>query len=147
MPVFDSNFIGGCVRKNGCGVKQCIHGSALFTIPRRLDGPKSVRLIISSMKPVKSIFGHTLLERALALLACSALLYFAAGGSLFHQHTNGSETACHICQTLHMPALAAAALDLVAAPQLIARFFSLPPHVAPSNSFSLHRASRAPPSA
>jgi hypothetical protein len=48
---------------------------------------------------------------------------------------------------LHMPVLAAAALDLVAAPELIARYTSLPQHTAPSNSFSLHRASRAPPSA
>jgi hypothetical protein len=43
--------------------------------------------------------------------------------------------------------LAPAALDLVAAPELIARYSSLPQQAAPSNSFSLHRASRAPPSA
>jgi hypothetical protein len=46
-----------------------------------------------------------------------------------------------------MPVLAAAALDLVDAPELIARYSSQPQHIAPSNSFSLHRASRAPPSA
>ncbi len=54
-----------------------------------------------------TIFGRTVVRHALALLACAALLYFAAGGSLFHEHTNGPDTACHICQALHMPALAA----------------------------------------
>lgn len=129
------------------GSTKASAGSALFAKPRQMDAPKSVNLFIGLMNRDKSIFGHTISRRALALLACSALLYFAAGGSLFHQHTNGAEIACHICQTLHMPALAAAALDLVAAPELIARFSSLPRHVAPSNSVSLHRASRAPPSA
>jgi hypothetical protein len=99
------------------------------------------------MQAGKLIFGQRNARRALAVLACAVLLYFAAGGSLFHHHTSGPETACHICQSLHMPALAAAALDLVAAPELIARYSSLPQHAAPSNTFSLHRASRAPPSA
>jgi hypothetical protein len=94
-----------------------------------------------------TMFGRTVARRALAVFACAVLLYFAAGGSLLHQHTNGPETACHICQSLHMPVLAAAALDLVAAPELIARYSSFPQHAAPGNSFSLHRASRAPPSA
>jgi len=85
------------------------------------------------------------MRRAMALLACVALLYFAAGGSLFHHHTNGPDTACHICQALHMPALAAARLDLVSAPQMVTWFSSLPQHAAPSNSLSLHRAGRAPP--
>jgi hypothetical protein len=92
-----------------------------------------------------SIFGRTMVRRALALLACAALLYFAAGGSLFHQHANGSENACHICQALHMPALAAARLDLGSTPQVVTWFSSLPQHAAPSNPFSLHRAGRAPP--
>jgi hypothetical protein len=95
----------------------------------------------------RTIFGRTFARRALALLACSVLLYFAAGGSLLHHHTGGPENACHICQSLHMPALAAAALDLVATPELISRYSSLPQRTAPSNSFSLHRAGRAPPTA
>jgi len=99
------------------------------------------------MRRGRPIFGQTIARRALAAFACAMLLYFAAGASILHHHTNGRETACHICQTLQMPALAAAALDLVAAPELIVRFSSLPAHVAPSDSFSLHRASRAPPSA
>jgi hypothetical protein len=99
------------------------------------------------MDPQEAIFGRTVVRRGLALLACAALLYFAAGGSLFHQHTNGSENACHICQALHMPALAAARLDLVGTPQIVTWFSSLPQHTAPSNFFSLHRAGRAPPTA
>src|SRR5580704_2203831 len=99
------------------------------------------------MQRGRANFGRGIARRALAVLACAVLLYFAAGGSLLHQHTNGSETACHICQSLHLPVLAAAALGLVATPELIARYISLPQHAAPSNSFSLHRASRAPPSA
>jgi len=93
----------------------------------------------------KAIFGRTVTRCALALLACVALLYFAAGGSLFHEHTNGPDTACHICQALHMPALAAARLDLVSTPEIVTWYTSLPQHAAPSDSFSLHRAGRAPP--
>jgi hypothetical protein len=90
--------------------------------------------------------GGVFARRALALFACAVLLYFAAG-SLLHQHTGGPENACHICQALHLPALASASLDLVATPELIARYSSLPRHAAPSDSVSLHRASRAPPQA
>ena len=97
------------------------------------------------MRPEEAIFGQTMARRALALLACAALLYFAAGGSLFHQHTNGPDTACHICQALHMPALAAARLDFISTPEIVSRYSSLPQHAAPSDSFSLHRAGRAPP--
>ncbi|MGC1416542.1 MAG: hypothetical protein WA817_14745 [Candidatus Acidiferrum sp.] len=93
------------------------------------------------------IFERTRAQRALAIFACAVLLYFAGGGSLLHHHTSGPETPCHICQSMHVPVLAAAALDLVAAPELIARFSSLRQHAAPSKTFSLHRASRAPPSA
>ncbi len=99
------------------------------------------------MVPQEAIFGRTVARHALALVACAALLYFAAGGSLFHQHTNGSENACHICQALHIPALAAARLDLVSTPELVTWYSSLPQHAAPSDSFSLHRAGRAPPTA
>jgi hypothetical protein len=103
------------------------------------------------MKPGSTIFGRSFApntaRRALALVACAVLLYFAAGGSLFHHHTNGPENACHVCQSLHAPVLAPAALNLIAAPELIARYSSLSEQAAPSNTFSLHRASRAPPSA
>jgi hypothetical protein len=99
------------------------------------------------MHPQEAIFGRMIRRRALALLACAALLFFAAGGSLFHQHTNGPDNACHICQALHMPALAAARLDFDSTPQVITWCSSQPRHAAPSDSFSLHRAGRAPPTA
>jgi len=86
-------------------------------------------------------------QRALAILACAALLYFAAGGSFLHEHAKGPDTACHVCQALHMPTLAAAALDLVTAPELVTWYSSLPLHAAPCDSFALDHAGRAPPSA
>ena len=95
----------------------------------------------------ETIFGRSTAQRTLAILACAALLYFVAGGSFLHQHTKGPEAACHVCQTLHMPTLAAAPLDLVSAPEVVTWYSSLPPHAAPSDSFALHRAGRAPPSA
>jgi hypothetical protein len=99
------------------------------------------------MEPDKTIFRRITMRRALAVLACVALLYFALGATVLHQHTGGPDRACHICQSLHMPALAATAFDLVAVPELIARCSLQKRHTAPSNSFSLHRASRAPPAA
>src|SRR2546425_12391722 len=95
----------------------------------------------------KAIFGRTTVRRALAVLACAALLYFAVGPTLPHAHTQGPDNACHICQALHMPALAAARLDLISTPQIVTWYTSLPQHTAPSDSFSLHRAGRAPPTA
>jgi hypothetical protein len=94
-----------------------------------------------------TIFGRLTVQRALAILACTALLYFAAGGSFLHEHTKGLDTACHVCQALHMPTLAAAPLDLVSTPELVSWYSSFPRHAAPSDSFALHRAGRAPPSA
>jgi len=93
------------------------------------------------------IFGETVVRRTLALIACSALLYFALGATLPHGHAQGPDNACHVCQALHMPALAAARLDLVSTPQIVTWYTSLPRHAAPSDSFSLHRAGRAPPTA
>jgi hypothetical protein len=92
-----------------------------------------------------SMLGQTFTRRALALLVCVGLLYFAAGGALFHEHTKGPDTACHICQALHMPALEAARLALIRTPQIITWDSSLPRHAAAIDSFSLHRAGRAPP--
>lgn len=93
------------------------------------------------------MFGRKVVTRAVALLACAALLYFAVGATLPHQHAQGPNNACHVCQALHMPVLAAARLDLNSAPQLVTWYSSLPQHLAPSDSFALHRASRAPPTA
>jgi hypothetical protein len=99
------------------------------------------------MDALGTIFGHKGRRRALVILGCLALLYFVAGTTL-HSHTSGTDgldTACHICQALHMPALAAAALDLLPGVEQVTWHASLPQHATPSDSFSLHRASRAPP--
>jgi hypothetical protein len=86
-------------------------------------------------------------RQRVALLGCLALLYFAAGGAFFHHHTGGSEngTPCHICQALHMPALAAAPLRVVPAAQQVGWHKVQQLYAAVSDSFDLHRASRAPP--
>jgi len=99
------------------------------------------------MHSENTIFGRSTAQRALAILACAALFYFAAGGSFLHQHTKGPDPACHICQALHMPTLAAAPLDLVSTPEVVTWCSSLPRHAAASDSFALHRTGRAPPSA
>jgi hypothetical protein len=99
------------------------------------------------MNPLRVMFGRTFVRRGLALLVCTALLFFAAGGNFLHEHTKGPDAACHICQSLHMPTLAAARLDLVSRPEIVIWYLSVPQHAAPSDSFSLHRAGRAPPSA
>ena len=96
---------------------------------------------------MKMMFRQTTVRRGIALLACAALLYFAAGGSFLHEHAKGPDTTCHVCQALHMPTLAAARLDLVRTPEMVTWYFLLPQHSAPSDSFTLHRAGRAPPSA
>jgi hypothetical protein len=84
-------------------------------------------------------------RRLLAIVACAALLYFAAGGALLHEHTGGHETACHVCQALHMPALAAATMDLAAGPEIVTRYSAPLQNVLPNHAFSLLRAGRAPP--
>jgi hypothetical protein len=116
----------------------------LLRAPRH-ELAKGARLLAGFMQRGHTTLGPAVLKRALALLGCAALLYFSAGGTLFHQHTDGWEKACHVCQSLHAPALAAASQDLVAAPELITRYSSPVRHTAPSDSVSLHRASRAPP--
>jgi hypothetical protein len=83
-----------------------------------------------------TIFGRTFARRAMALLGCAVLLFFAAGGTFLHHHQGGPETACHVCQTLHMPALAAASLDLVTAPEPITWYSSLPLHADPVNGMA-----------
>jgi hypothetical protein len=93
------------------------------------------------------IFGQGLGRRALALVGCLALLYFAAGGVYVHQHTGGPDTACHICQSLHAPVLAAAPLNLIPAARQVAWHSVAPENDSTLDSFSLHRASRAPPAA
>jgi hypothetical protein len=85
-------------------------------------------------------------KRALVLVGCLALLYFAAGGIFLHQHT-GPDTVCPVCQALHMPALAAAPGPTFTQPQQVAGQAAPLVVASPLDSFAVHRASRAPPSA
>src|SRR5258707_15522084 len=85
-------------------------------------------------------------RRALAILGCVALLYFAAGGSVLHHHTGGPDTPCHTCQALHMPALAAAPPDLIPQTRQVARHPVLPENASPPDSFPPTPPSRGPPS-
>ena len=98
------------------------------------------------MRSERNSSGKVLMKRAAALVACLLLILFAAGGSLYHQHKNGNEAACQICQSMHAPALASSAVALVSLPTLIARFSPSAPEAPVSNPFSHHRAGRAPPS-
>jgi len=95
------------------------------------------------MRAHRSIFGR----RTLALLGCAALLFFAAGGSVLHHHSAGPDTACHICQALHMPALATAPLGLIPETRQVVWHVAPAADASPSDSFALHCASRAPPAA
>lgn len=98
------------------------------------------------MEFVKSILGRVTGRRAVALLAGLALFYFAAGGSFLHEHKDGrGDTPCHVCQALHMPALAPAGAAAIAIPESVSRYLSQPFHAAPREAFSFHHAGRAPP--
>jgi hypothetical protein len=91
--------------------------------------------------------GGNTLRRYGALLICLALFYFAAGGSFLHQHRSGQDPVCHVCQSLHAPALAASAGVVVAAPEITGWHDSRAIQATALNEVSLHHAGRAPPSA
>jgi len=90
--------------------------------------------------------GSRSFERYGAALLCLALVYFAAGGNFLHRHTGGQETVCHVCQSLHAPALAASSVLLLAAPELAGWQEAAAPAASARNPVSLHHAGRAPPS-
>jgi len=106
---------------------------------------RGARLRCGVMKKEGSIFVRSDRRAAFAMLACAALLFFAACGSLLHEHSHGPDTTCHLCQALHMPALAAARLSFAPVLETLAWYSSRPQHFVLSEPFSLHRASRAPP--
>jgi len=86
------------------------------------------------------------LRRIGVALICLALLYFAAGGSFLHQHKGGPDAVCHVCQSLHAPALTVTLSGIVSAPQISGWHDSRPAFTAALNEFSLLRSGRAPPS-
>jgi len=87
------------------------------------------------------------LKRSLAVLVCLAVLYLAAGGSFLHRHAGGQESVCHICQSLHAPALATAGGPLVAAPEVSGWHEARPIAASAREVVSFYHAGRAPPSA
>lgn len=95
---------------------------------------------------VKNSLGKLTARRTLAFLAALALFYFAAGGSFLHEHKDGrGDTPCHVCQALHMPALAPASAAAIAIPEFVSWYLTQPVHASPCEAFSFHRAGRAPP--
>jgi hypothetical protein len=86
------------------------------------------------------------LRRYAAVLLCLAVFYLAAGGSLLHRHSGGQGSVCHVCQSLHAPALGTAGAPLIAAPEIKDWHQARPIQAAAGNEFSLHHAGRAPPS-
>jgi hypothetical protein len=84
---------------------------------------------------------------ASAMLICLALLYFAGGGSFLHQHHGTPDTVCHVCQSLHAPALTVTFSGIASAPQISGWHDSRPVVTAALDEFSVLRSGRAPPSA
>jgi len=83
-------------------------------------------------------------QRALAVLGCLALLYFAFAAFAPHDHT-GPEAACAVCHTLHLPALASTPIAVAAKADNIAWLVVSAGVTSALDSFASHRASRAPP--
>src|ERR1700675_2777846 len=87
------------------------------------------------------------LLRICAALVCVALLYFAGGGSFLHQHNGAPDTTCHVCQSLHAPALTTSFSGITSAPQATGWHDSRPISTATLDEVSQLRSGRAPPSA
>lgn len=98
------------------------------------------------MEKKGSLLSARALERFAAVLVCFAVFYFAAGGSYLHRHTGGQETVCHICQSVHAPALTTAAGLQITSPEVSGRLEAPPVQAAARNEVSLDHAGRAPPS-
>jgi hypothetical protein len=87
------------------------------------------------------------LQRIGAALLCLMLVYFAGGGRFLHEHKSAPDTVCHVCQSLHTPALTVAFSGIAIAPQLAGWHDSRPVITAALDEVSLLRSGRAPPSA
>lgn len=132
--------------KIGCGGKEtCPPADLRKKQPIAFFVPLNCYTEVYKRKTMRarSIFGR----RTLALLGCAALLFFAAGGSALHHHSAGPDTVCHICQALHMPALATAPLSLIPETRQAVWHVAPAADASPSDSFARHCASRAPPAA
>lgn len=85
------------------------------------------------------------LRRISAAAVCLVLLYFAAGGSFLHEHKSGPDPVCHVCQSLHAPALAASWQALVSYPELTGWHTVQPVQLASLDEFRFLPSGRAPP--
>jgi hypothetical protein len=127
------------------GVLDRLPGSQHFSTLRS-TAPSKVLEYSVEMR-LKPAHGGPFARPGLAVLGCLLLLYLSSGAAFLHQHTSGPETTCHVCQVLHAPALTAARLNLIPQARQVARNSFATTHVAPTNSFAVHRTPRAPPSA
>jgi hypothetical protein len=84
-------------------------------------------------------------RRAVILVSCLALVYSVVGASFIHQHHSGRETACTICQALHLAAVATATFCLLPESLAVSWHASLPLRTAPTAAFGRLHTSRAPP--
>jgi hypothetical protein len=84
-------------------------------------------------------------RRIAAAAVCLALLYFAAGGSFLHQHNSGPETVCHVCQSLHAPALTVFSTGLAFSPEISGWHVVRPIQLTALDEFCFHPSGRAPP--
>ena len=87
------------------------------------------------------------MRRIAAAFLCLALLYFAGGGSFLHQHNGGPDTTCHVCQSLHAPALTVSFSGIASDPQISGWHDSGPVFTAALDEVFPLRSGRAPPSA
>jgi len=99
------------------------------------------------MKSFALRLARTKLQSIGASVLCLALLYFAGGGSFLHQHNGAPDTTCHVCQSLHSPALTVSFSGIASAPQISGWHDSRPVFAASLDEVSLLRSGRAPPSA
>jgi hypothetical protein len=86
-------------------------------------------------------------RKASAALLCLALLYFAGGGSYLHKHNGGPDNTCHVCHSLHAPALTASFSGIASAPQISGWHDLHRVVVGARDEVSQLRSGRAPPSA
>lgn len=100
------------------------------------------------MNLLKAYFGKLTARRALAAFAAIALVYFAAGGTFLHEHKAGrGDTPCHVCQSLHLPTLAAGTGLTLDSPELSGSYVSKVAVASPKDSIAFSHTGRAPPTA
>jgi hypothetical protein len=85
------------------------------------------------------------LRLAMLTIAVAAVLFVAAGGSLWHLDAPGSEATCPICHLAHMSALRGMPVGSLPAPVTIQWLVPAEAQVGHSAPVSLDSSPRAPP--